>query len=58
MDLSISEATVARVFRNLKKNDLLTRHNADKNGYWQIIEKGKEVEFKIEITAPNNSACN
>lgn len=45
-DLSISEATVVRAFRNLKKNDLLTRQDADKNGYWQITEKGKEVPIQ------------
>ena len=42
-DLSISEATVTRAFRNFKTNGLIIRQGANKKGYWQITEKGKNV---------------
>lgn len=42
-DLSISEATVTRAFRNFKANGLIIRQGANKKGYWQITEKGKNV---------------
>lgn len=41
--LSISEATVTRAFRKMKKCGILVRQGTDKSGFWELTPTGKRL---------------
>lgn len=41
--LSISEATVTRAFRKMKKCGILVRQGTDKSGFWELTPAGKRL---------------